>query len=389
MKVLIIGGMGVIGGAITTAASKHGHDITVVSRRELTSEWNLPGVCGISGNWKDKDFASNVVKEVFDVIVDTQVFDVKQIIRSMDIVNGHCKQYIYISTDSVYKHPAMELREDEPIDFKDIYWDYGIKKREAELYLLNNGDRYDFNWSVIRPTITFGNTRIPVGYASRRNTYTLAERILSGKPIIRFDNPDSRHAVCHTSVFGEATVGMFLNEKAYGQFLHISDDYAFTYGEIFEAIESALGKKGIYISVPTDSIKNLSRNVYEEMVYDKNPDFILDNSKIKDISPNVNYLIDMKEPMKETLTYIKANSTSQDEEYNLITDCILVEQINKLKNEEQRKLVMSYINKLPNEYLDKLKQFKKQRKFECMLLPLKKLKRNIKTVLIDKVKINH
>ena len=301
MKVLIIGGMGVIGGAITTAASKHGHDITVVSRRELTSEWNLPGVCGISGNWKDKDFASNVVKEVFDVIVDTQVFDVKQIIRSMDIVNGHCKQYIYISTDSVYKHPAMELREDEPIDFKDIYWDYGIKKREAELYLLNNGDRYDFNWSVIRPTITFGNTRIPVGYASRRNTYTLAERILSGKPIIRFDNPDSRHAVCHTSVFGEATVGMFLNEKAYGQFLHISDDYAFTYGEIFEAIESALGKKGIYISVPTDSIKNLSRNVYEEMVYDKNPDFILDNSKIKDISPNVNYLIDMKEAMKEVL----------------------------------------------------------------------------------------
>ena len=389
MKVLIIGGMGVIGGAITTAASKHGHDITVVSRRELTSEWNLPGVCGISGNWKDKDFASNVVKEVFDVIVDTQVFDVKQIIRSMDIVNGHCKQYIYISTDSVYKHPAMELREDEPIDFKHIYRDYGIKKREAELYLLNNGDRYDFNWSVIRPTITFGNTRIPVGYASRRNTYTLAERILSGKPIIRFDNPDSRHAVCHTSVFGEATVGMFLNEKAYGQFLHISDDYAFTYGEIFEAIESALGKKGIYISVPTDSIKNLSRNVYEEMVYDKNPDFILDNSKIKDISPNVNYLIDMKEAMKETLTYIKANSTSQDEEYNLITDCILVEQINKLKNEEQRKLVMSYINKLPNEYLDKLKQFKKQRKFECMLLPLKKLKRNIKTVLIDKVKINH
>ena len=100
MKVLIIGGMGVIGGAITTAASKHGHDITVVSRRELTSEWNLPGVCGISGNWKDKDFASNVVKEVFDVIVDTQVFDVKQIIRSMDIVNGHCKQYIYISTDA-------------------------------------------------------------------------------------------------------------------------------------------------------------------------------------------------------------------------------------------------------------------------------------------------
>lgn len=383
MKVLIIGGMGVIGGAITTAASKHNHNVTVISRRELTDEWHLPGVQGIAGNWKDDVFARTVVEDGFDVIVDTQVFDEKQLIRSMGIVNGRCKHYIYISTDSVYKHPAIELREDTSIDLKDIRWDYGIKKRQAELYLLNNGEKYQFNWSVIRPTITFGNTRIPVGYASKRNTYTLADRILLGKPIIRFDNLNSRHAVCHTSIFGEAALGLFLNENAYGQFFHISDDYAFTYGEIFEAIEEVLGKKGIYISVPTESIKKLSRSLYEEMVYDKNPEFILDNTNIKTASPDVDYRVDMKAVMKETLTYIKTHSIGEDEEYNLITDSVLVSQVNNLSDEEQRKQVRNYVDKLSDDYLVKLDQFRKKREFDNMLLPLKKFKRTLKSVLIN------
>ena len=73
--------------------------------------------------------------------------------------------------------------------------EYGIDKRKAELFLLENGEQYSFFWTGVRPTITFGETRIPVGYASKRKTYTLPERILNGKPIIRFDDPSTRHSV--------------------------------------------------------------------------------------------------------------------------------------------------------------------------------------------------
>lgn len=383
MKVLIIGGMGVVGGAIAASTSKHGHNVTIVSKRKLTNEWMISGIHGVSGDWNDNTFANDVVKDGFDIIVDTLVFNKNQLIRSMDIANGHCKQYVYVSTDSVYKHPAIDLKEDEPINLNEIKWDYGIKKRQAELYLLKNGDKYDFRWTCIRPTITFGNTRIPVGYASKRNTYTLANRILTNKPILRFDNLDSRHSVCHTSIFGEAVVGIFLNEKAYGQFFHIADDHAFTYSEIFEAIEVVLEKKGIYISVPVDSIKNLNRTIYDEMVYDKNPDFVLDNAKIKDIARDVNYHVDIKEVMKETLDYIKNNANAEDEEYNLITDCVLVNQVNNIRNEQQRNQVINYINELSDDYLIQLKQFKKKRETDSMLLPLKKIRRKIKSVIID------
>lgn len=251
MKILIIGGMGVVGGAITTACPKHGFEVTIVSRHKLTNDWRIPGVCGVSGDWYDSKFARNVVKEGFDVI-DTLVYNVKQLKRSLKIADNHCKQYIYISTDSVYGHPAKNLSENTPIDMNKIHWNYGINKRKCELYLLENGRKYSFIWTGIRPTITFGDTRIPIGYASKRNTNTLAQRILEGKPIVRFDNPSTRHAICHSSTFGEAVVGVFLNEKTTGQFYHIADDYAYTYDEIIVAIEKVLGKKSICVNVPTE-----------------------------------------------------------------------------------------------------------------------------------------
>lgn len=58
----------------------------------------------------------------------------------------------------------------------------------------------NFHWTIIRPTTTFGDSRIPFEYACKRHTYTLYNRILDGKPLVRFDELNSRHAICHTVI---------------------------------------------------------------------------------------------------------------------------------------------------------------------------------------------
>lgn len=381
MKVLIVGGMGVIGGAITKAAVENKIDVYVVSRRSLFGEWLKLGIHGIQGDWKDDVFAESVVKNGFDVIVDTQVFNVEQLKRSLDLAEGHCKQYIYISTDSVYEHPARNLSENDPIDMGKICWNYGIDKRKGELYLLENGSKYSFFWTGIRPTITFGNTRIPVGYATKRNTYTLPRRILEGKPIIRFDNPSTRHAICHSSIFGTAAVGLFLNKQAKRQFYHISDDYAYTYEEIFSTIENVLGRKGIYIYVPTVVMKKYSKSVYEEMIYDKNPEFILDNTKIKETVPYVNYHVSIENVMKSTLEYLKNNSKFEDDEYNLITDNILLECLDDITDQDVKGEVERYISEMTTKYKNELNVFKRKRKMNNIIYPFKRCKSFIKKML--------
>ena len=70
MKILVIGGMGIIGGAITEAAALKGYDVYVLSRRKLSEKWSKLGVKGIAGNWLNDSFAEKVVSEGYDVIVD-------------------------------------------------------------------------------------------------------------------------------------------------------------------------------------------------------------------------------------------------------------------------------------------------------------------------------
>ena len=140
MNVLIIGGMGVIGGAITEAAVKAGLDVTILSRRSSFGKWKSVSATYIQGDWRDDEFAGDLVEKGFDIIVDTQIFNEQQMIRSLSVVDNHCRQFIYISTDSVYAHPSDNLSEDWDIRMDDIKWDYGINKRKAELYLLSHSN---------------------------------------------------------------------------------------------------------------------------------------------------------------------------------------------------------------------------------------------------------
>lgn len=378
MKVLVIGGMGLIGGSISEAAARKRMEVFILSRRPLSEKWKQLGVKGFQGDWHVDQFAKDVVKQGFDVIVDTQVFNRNQLIRSMDISNGHCKQYIYISTDSVYLHPDNNVTENKEIALKDLKWGYGYNKRDAELYLLSISNEYDFFWTGIRPTVTFGNTRIPVGYASKRSTYTLPERILSGKPILRFEDDGSRHAICHVSTFGNAVIDLFLNQEAVGQFYHIADDKSYSYDELFDTIEKILGVKGKYIHISTDSIKKYNNAVYEEMIYDKNPNFTVDNQKIKKISPRTCFHVDIYDAMKSTLGYLKENSIEGDKEYNLITDVILLKFNDRIVDSNECRVVKDYINGLSPVYVEELKRYDLKMSYQAAIWPIKNTLRPIK-----------
>lgn len=356
MKVLIIGGMGVIGGAITEAAAKNGMDVFVCSRRPLFRKYFNLKVKGIQGDWRDDCVAKCIVADNFDVIVDTQIFTKKQLIRSLNIVNGHCKQFVYISTDSVYVHPAKDKTEDEPIDLKQLKWKYGFDKRDAELYLESHSNDYSFYWTVIRPTVTFGDTRLPVGFASKRDTNTLVNRILDGKPVILFDDINTKHAICHTSIFGSAVVNLFLNESAKNQAFHVSDDKAYTYLEVFHVIEDILGIKGNYVHLSSRYLKKYNKNIYEEMIYDKDPEFTLDNTKIKTVSPETNYHPDIHKILKSTVTRLKQTAES-DSEYEILTDLLLLKYKKAIKNNSEKEITEKYITSLRPEYKTELQHY--------------------------------
>lgn len=378
MKVLIIGGMGIIGGAITEAACRKGYDVVVLSRRKLFGGYKQMPVRGVSGDWKNDDFVQNVLKENFDVIIDTLIFNPHDLTRDIRLVNGHCKQFIFISTDSVYPHPGQDVYESIEIDETLLKWSYGINKWKAELSLAEEGNNCSFFWTVIRPTITFGNTRIPVGFASRKNEWTLVSRIKSGKPILCFDN-DKRHAICHTSTFGSAAVDLFLNSNAAGECYHISDDNSITYIEVFKCISDILGVKPVLIYTDAKILKRLNYAKYEEMIYDKNPEFTVKNDKIKRMSPTTSYNISLYDAIKTALVYMedRYSSNQPDVDYEYMSDSILLSYKKLNLSEADESIVEEYISSLSDSYINKLKIYSKKMQVKSIVRPFYLKARNL------------
>lgn len=374
MRILIIGGMGLIGGAISEAATNRQMDVMIVSRRKLEDKWLKLNVKGISGNWRDDAFANSAVTDGYDVIIDTIAFTKEQLLRSLNICDGHCKQFIFISTDSVYDKPAENVSEDEKINLESLKWKYGYDKREAELELFSRERKYSFQWTIVRPTLTFGDTRIPVGFASKRNTFTLCQRIINGKPIIRFDNPNSKHTICHVSTFGSAVVGLFLNEAAYGQAYHIADDQTYTYDELFAVIEKILEKKAQFVYVSVNTLKKYNKGMYEEMIYDKNPTFTVDNSKIKNISNNAVYHVCLEDVMRSGIDHLRGI----DCDYDFITDTILLKSQGFISDADERQIAERYIGGLSKEYVEILNKYDIKASVRNILHPVR--------VVLSKVK---
>ncbi|WP_028235563.1 NAD-dependent epimerase/dehydratase family protein [Pseudobutyrivibrio sp. MD2005] len=376
MRILVVGGMGIIGGAITEAACKKGHDVYILSRRNITDYYKKLGAKGIQGDWKNDDFLISIVNEDFDVIVDTLVVKKEELIRDTRLVDGHCSHFIYISTDAVYMHPDENVSEERNIKLDDLKWTYGRNKREAELYLFDEGDNYSFNWTIVRPTMTFGEKRIPVGFGSRKNEWTLVNRIINNKPVLNYDGLFP-HAMCHTSTFGDAVVELFGNESVYGECYHISDDKTVVYRDIYNIIGSIVNKSPVVIEGDLNILKMLHYGKYVEMNYDKIPGFTLNNDKIKEVAPSANYDVDIKKAVYEEIEYLKNNysSTQEDLEYNILTDAILLLYRNSRNDYENMDKIDSYISSLPKDYIRILKLYIFKSRIKAVLRPLYKMLR--------------
>ncbi|MBR2524225.1 MAG: NAD-dependent epimerase/dehydratase family protein [Clostridiales bacterium] len=362
MKILIVGGTGIIGSSVAKAAADHGNEVWILSRKGPHNRLDQPNVNYIQGDWYDNRSAREALSGGYDVVIDTLVFNVRHIRRSAGLSNGHCRQYIYISTDSVYPHPGANISEDDVTLPGKVKWKYGRDKLKCEQYLKEHSSEYSFYWTIVRPTITFGDTRIPVGFASRRNTFNLVERIANRKPVIRFDDASSRHAVCHVSLFGNAFLHLLLNEQTSGQCYNIADVRACTYDEIFRSIEAAVGTKGIYIHLPSETMKKYNPVIYEDLIYDKNTEFTLNSDKIRSICPGTSFETDIGEAITSTVRNLKSVRTlvPQDDDYDLLTDLILLKNLNRISTEKEKHEASEYISGFTKDYTGTLSQYERK-----------------------------
>jgi nucleoside-diphosphate-sugar epimerase len=248
MKVLLIGGTGLISTAIVDQLVERGDDVTVFNRG--VSEWRIPkNVKVIHGDrWKAAEFENQMKALSFDAVIDMVAFAPENAESILRAFTGRVKHIVVCSTVCVYGGPMTKLpaTDDEP---HRPVGEYGKNKSKIESILLAANGKNELHTTVLRPSFTTGEGTTASGILFDDS---LPNRIRKGLPIIVMDKGKGAWSIAHVSDVARGFVNSLLNPKAYGQAYHLTSDEYTDWNGVFESLAKAVGGKFLPVHIPTD-----------------------------------------------------------------------------------------------------------------------------------------
>src|SRR5690606_6557962 len=111
MKVLFIGGTGIISSACAPLAIERGFDVHLLPRSESERTRPIPvGAQVIRGDIRNYASAQHALGDhTWDVVVNFVAFTPEHIETDLALFAGRTDQYVFISSASAYKKPVVSL----------------------------------------------------------------------------------------------------------------------------------------------------------------------------------------------------------------------------------------------------------------------------------------
>jgi len=325
IKVLFIGGTGVISTSVSEAAVQD-PDIELFLFNRGSKRSSIPPKAKlIIGDIRDKHSTSEVLKEYsFDVVVNWVAFKPEHIKSDISLFKGRVGQYIFISSASAYKRPPEHYLVTEDTPLENDLWQYSKDKIDCEALLTKEASK-DLPYTIVRPNYTYDQTMIPFIFNSRRKRYTLIDRIRKGKKIIVPGDGTSLFTITHSRDLARGFISLMGNRKAFGEAFHITSDEVKTWDQYALLTGKAAGKEPDILHVTSEQIISLAPEYAGGLLGDKSYSLVYDNSKLKKLVPGYKAVIPFEEGIKESVSWYDNNPDmcSTDDEFDLLCDRIV------------------------------------------------------------------
>ncbi|MCX7710547.1 MAG: SDR family oxidoreductase [Clostridia bacterium] len=325
MKVLFIGGTGLISTAVSKLAVEKGFELYLLNRGQR-NEFVPAGANVIQGDIRNLKEVSEVLKGFeFDVVVNWIGFVPEEVENDISLFSGRISQYIYISSASAYQKPSTHYLITESTPLVNPHWDYSRNKIACEERLMQEHRKNGFPVTIVRPSFTFGDTMIPASLNSWNHPYSLVDRMKKGKKIIVHGDGSSLWTMTHNTDFAKGFVGLMGNSQAIGHPFHITSDEVLTWDQIYRAIGRAAGVVPNIVHIPSDFIIAFAPDLEGNLIGDKSVSAVFDNSKIKRFVPDFLSTTSFEKGIRQTVAWFEAHPErcTIDEEWNALMDRII------------------------------------------------------------------
>ena len=319
MNVLFIGGTGVISSACSALAVKQGIDLTLLNRGQ-TNRPVPEGVTLLHGDIHDPAVGDLLADRTWDAVVDWIAYTPDHIQRDINLFRGRTRQYIFISSTSVYQTPPASLPVTESTLLDNPYWDYAQDKIACEDLLVQAYRNEKFPMTIIRPSHTLDQTKIPL-----LGGYTTLNRMRQGKKVVVYGNGTSLWTLTHHTDFAKGFVPLLGHAGTIGDTIHITSDEWLSWNQIYAIMAQSLGVEPRLIHVPSDLIAAFDSEIGAGILGDKSNSMIFDNSKIKRLVSNFACSMPFSRSAHEIVNWYDADPARQvvDERLDNLMDRII------------------------------------------------------------------
>lgn len=310
MKVLFIGGTGLISSACAELAVDRGMHLTLLNRGLSTRYRSPDGARVLAGDvaGEEAELAATLAGEAFDVVVDWIAFTPADVERDLRLFEGRTGQFVFISSASAYQKPPSHYLITESTPLENPYWEYSRGKIACERRLMRAYDEAGFPVTIVRPSLTYGPSQIPLCTGSWAHPYTLVDRMRRGEKVIVPGDGTSLWVLTWNADFARGLLGLFGNREALGQAFHITSDEVLTWNQIYLQVGVALGVQPDLMHLPSELIAAYDEHALGSLLGDKAHSAVFDNSKIKRFVPEFECRVSWAQGLRLALDWFEADA---------------------------------------------------------------------------------
>jgi nucleoside-diphosphate-sugar epimerase len=309
---LFIGGTGLISTACSDATVAAGHELWLLNRGRSKLRTGVRPERVLTADANDElQLRGAVAERDFDVVVQWIGFEPHQVERDVRVF-AEARQYVFISSASVYEKPPSHWMITESTPTVNPYWRYSQDKIACEQVLRRAHAGTGFPMTIVRPSLTYGPSQIPVAVGSWDKPYTIIDRMRRRASIIVPGDGTSIWTLTHNSDFAKGLIGLFGHPGAIGEDFHITSDEALTWNQIYEHVAEAAGVEANMLHVPSDGIVASDPEQEGSLWGDKAQSAVFDNSKLRRLVPGFKATVPFSAGIRETVAWFDEDPARQE-----------------------------------------------------------------------------
>lgn len=313
MKLLFIGGTGLISSACSDLAVERHHELFLLNR-SASAKYPAPKGATVLQADVHADLAhlsALLAGHRFDAVVDFIAFSPQDIERDLSLFRDKTGQFVFISSASAYQKPVKNYLITEETPLENPFWEYSRDKIACEDLLMKEYRENGFPVTIIRPSHTYGPSQIPFIYGSWLHPWTLVQRMMQGQPVIVPGDGTSLWVLTWNADFAKGLLGLLGNQNAAGEAFHITSDEVLSWGQIYLEAYQALGLEPNVIHIPSDFIARFDEHAVGSLIGDKSNSVVFDNGKIKRFVPDYHCEVKWSEGVHKPLAWFEAHPEFQ------------------------------------------------------------------------------